>query len=66
MKSNPIKRILYVDGQAYYKYEHEVFEIDGCMELRKKFEERPAGSVNNSALKELVAHLEEEVGHFLK
>lgn len=66
LKSNPIKRILYVDGQAYYKYEHEVFEIDGCMELRKKFEERPAGSVNNSALKELVAHLEEEVGHFLK
>lgn len=35
LKSNRIKRILYLDGQAYYKYEHDVFEIDGCMELKK-------------------------------
>lgn len=39
LKSNRIKRILYLDGQAYYKYEHDVFEIDGCMELKKTYKE---------------------------
>lgn len=66
LKSNRIKRILYLDGQAYYKYEHDVFEIDGCMELKKTYKESFEKKVKNSMMKELVFSLEQEVGHFLK
>lgn len=66
LKSNRIKRILYLDGQAYYKYEHDVFEIDGCMELKKTYKESFEKKVKNSMMKELCFSLEQEAGHFLK
>lgn len=66
LKSNRIKRILYLDGQAYYKYEHDVFEIDGCMESKKTYKESFEKKVKNSMMKELCFSLEQEAGHFLK
>ena len=66
LKSNRIKRILYLDGQAYYKYEHDVFEIDGCMELKKTYKESFEKKVKNSMMKELCFSLEQEAGYFLK
>ena len=66
LKSNRIKSILYLDGQAYYKYEHDVFEIDGCMELKKTYKESFEKKVKNSMMKELCFSLEQEAGHFLK
>ena len=43
-----------------------MFEIDGCMELKKTYKESFEKKVKNSMMKELRFSLEQEAGHFLK
>ncbi len=66
LKSNQIKRILYLEDEAYYKYEHEIFDIDGCAELKEVYADSFTYMVKNSALKEVCLELEEQVKIFLK
>ena len=66
LKSNQIKRILYLEDEAYYKYEHEIFDIDGCAELKEVYADSFTYMVKNNALKEVCLELEEQVKFFLK
>lgn len=65
VKCNRIKRILYLEGQAYYKYEHDVFEIADCAGLEEKYKKIFMNTTKNNMTKELLLYLENEVGRFL-
>lgn len=56
-------RYAFEDANNYMK---DVFEIDGCMELKKTYKESFEKKVKNSMMKELCFSLEQEAGHFLK
>lgn len=61
IKINPIKKMLYVEDGLFCKYEHEVFDIEECGELKTVFEERFKQRVKNENMKELCIALETEI-----
>ena len=51
LKCNQIKRILYFEDKAYYKYEHNVFEIEEAIGLKERYEGIFRNRVKNCKMK---------------
>ena len=66
IKSNPIKRILYLEDEAYYKYQYEIFDIVGCAELKEVYADLFTNKIKNGAVKEVCLELEDRVKCFMK
>lgn len=61
VKINPVQRMLYIEDQMICKYKHNVFDIEGCQELRNEFMEKFESHEKNQNIKQLCVELEEEI-----